>query len=382
MNNIKKILIIENRPDYGLGGVEWYNFNLIQIIKKQFPNSKIDRAYLLENFDKNNHNIDNDFYKSKSTHLISTFEKWNRLLFNIFIGFHILGFRKLIYKLNKINNYDLIIDSTIVYFNKFINNKKYIWIQHVTPSFYTHDYVKNYLYRHILLFSKEIFGVKNPVVNNKNIVCFDNNNKNEIINFNINDNLIINEINLFSKLGNYDDIFNNLHKRKKIIFFGRIENSQKNINLLIKLNKKLGDVIDFYGSGDKKIIKKLGNNYKGTISKDDIEKTIQKYKATILLSKYEGFPFSFVESLSNGVPIITNLSFASSSYLLNDNKNGIGIRSNNLSELSLNIKKFMSIPFENYKEICINSYSFAKLHFQEDEFKNKWIRIMNDVINS
>ena len=61
---MKKILFIENRPDYGLGGIENYNKKLIKILKHNFPNVIIDKCNLLNTFDDEHKDLNNNEFKS------------------------------------------------------------------------------------------------------------------------------------------------------------------------------------------------------------------------------------------------------------------------------------------------------------------------------
>lgn len=223
--------------------------------------------------------------------------------------------------------------------------------------------------RNAVLFSKHLFLIKNPVMNYKNIVCFDEENAKEISN-DRNDKFNLYRINLFNETYNLQQVQQSIPNRKKIIFFGRLENSQKNIKHLIELNKLLGNKIDFYGTGSKKIIDELGDSYKGMIKKEDLFNTISKYKASILLSKYEGFPFSIVQSLSSGLPVITNNTYRSSKFLVNQNRNGILLESEYLDEQAKAIEKFLSMSEQEYAQICMNCYKFAKFNLTERKFEN------------
>lgn len=376
----KKILIIENRPDYGLGGVEKYNSKLIEIIKSNYENIIVDKCYLLNSFNKVD-SQDKTYFYTKHTNFISKLEKKNKLFYYLFIGFHIFFFRKKVYKLEKINNYDLIIDSTVTYFSKLKNNDNFIWVQHVTPEFYKHKYIKNKFLRLLINFGKSCFFLKNPTLKYKNIVCFDEENANQIKKQR-NDNFNLFKINLFSKIYEWNKIENNLSKRDKIVFFGRIEDSQKNIFKLININKKINFSIDFYGFGAKKIINELGTSYKGII-KNNLFETISKYKYAILLSKYEGFPFSFVQALSSGIPIISNNTFASARFLINNNKNGYLLENDlNNDDIANRIKNILNDKnLESYYKQCRNSWEFAKNNLSETQFEDKWIELLNKYIN-
>ncbi|MBO6072383.1 glycosyltransferase [bacterium] len=134
-------------------------------------------------------------------------------------------------------------------------------------------------------------------------------------------------INLFTKIPTALDINRQqLSKRKRIIYFGRIDSTTKNVPLIKQIDNQI-NLIDFYGNGNKKIIKELGKNYKGYLNpKINPSDLIKKYKFMVLMSNYEGFSFSLVESLACGVPIIVKNCFLAASYLVNNNENGFLIK--------------------------------------------------------
>lgn len=374
----KRILLIENRPDYGIGGVEKYNAKLSEIIAKNFPEAKLDKVCLLDVF--NAKKPENEtIYTTKFTKFLTKLEKKHKLLFYFLIGFHLWAFRRKIYKLNKQNNYDVIIDSTITYFSKFANLEKFLWIQHVTSKFYTHEYIKNNFVRKVFIFFKNLFSMKNPVLHYQNIICFDEENAKEIQQKR-KDKFKLYDIHLFNKIYDYEKIKNSIDKRSKIIFFGRIENSQKNIKHLIELNKLLDYKIDFYGTGSESLIAKLGNSYKGIIQQKDLFDTITKYKASILLSRYEGFPFSVVQSLSAGLPVITNNTYCSAKFLVNKQKNGLLIETDDLLSQKELIQQFLELDEKKYTELCSNSYQFAKEYLTEENFETKWINLLSKYL--
>ncbi|MBQ3621213.1 glycosyltransferase [bacterium] len=160
--------------------------------------------------------------------------------------------------------------------------------------------------------------------------------------------------------------------RKKIIYFGRIDEEQKNLSLLLEINKKI-NLIDFYGEGNLEIIKQLGDSYKGYINPliSPLE-LINKYKFMILMSKHEGFSFSLVQALACGVPIIVRDTFINASYLTNNNQNGFLLNNNlTIEEYATQIKDIYSINENEYLQLCKNAYNFACRNLSESEFINK-----------
>ncbi|MBQ5543891.1 MAG: glycosyltransferase [Mycoplasmataceae bacterium] len=374
----KKILIIENRPDYGLGGVENYNTILLNILKTNFSNVIVHKACLLDIFNNmQNKKIPDEIFHIKGTEALTKNE--NKIAFKLKIGFHIKKFRKLIYKLENQFHYDLIIDSTITYYEKFKNKNNFIWIQHVTPEFYEMKHLKGFN-KYLNLASMKLFRMKNPIQNYNNIVLYDKYNLQYLKTIR-NDNFNYNLINLSNKEEILDLNWVCIKERKRIIYFGRIENGQKNIDELIAINERL-HLIDFYGKGDKKLIAKLGQSYKGNLEHQDINKIVQKYKFCILLSKYEGYSYSLVESLSNGLPLILSNTYQSAKFLIDKEKNGLLIQKEwNIDKICEEILKLYNSSEEQYLKLVNNSYEFAKNNLNHDLFIDKWSNIFKKYLN-
>ena len=378
---IKRILLIENRADYGMGGVENYNRNLYKILTSNFKNIQIDRAAFLPC-----ENIDEEKLVDKYYHvykLNSNFRTKNGS-YNFFkLAFLFLKFRSLVYKLNRQNKYDLIIDSTITTFRKFHDFPFYFWIQHSAPVFYSMQHIKNKFVRTFIIFFARCFGIKNNLYYAKNLVLFDKYNYQEIKDtrstpFNA---YVIN-------LSNYvpphfeKELTNNANFKKGILYFGRIDNDPKNIDWLHEINQSL-HLIDFYGKGDANLIAKLGPSYKGFISNsNDFQDLFIKYKFMILMSNYEGFPFSLTQSLCYGLPIIVLDTFPSAKYLVNDNQNGFLLKPHQtLDEYTQKIKQFYSVNNEEYLKLSLNAYHFAQANLSDEKFEQKWLKIFHEYLD-
>ena len=114
---MKRILIIENRADYGMGGVENYNRNLYKILTTNFKDIQVDRAAFLPCENINDEDLIKNYYHVYKSN--SNFRTKSGNYNFIKVAFLFLKFRNLIYKLNAQNQYNLIIDSTITTFKKF-----------------------------------------------------------------------------------------------------------------------------------------------------------------------------------------------------------------------------------------------------------------------
>ena len=177
----------------------------------------------------------------------------------------------------------------------------------------------------------------------------------------------------------------NENKRSRIIFLGRLS-EQKNIDALIEINQQL-KLIDFYGKANDDYsnsrMQQLITDgfYKGSIDGEEaLISVLSKYKFMILYSKYEGFPFSLVESLSQGLPIIVKDSFLSASYLCNK-KTGLLLPLNtSINEDIETIKKFISMSDEQYHQYQINCVNFYNENLNIDIFAKKWMKIFDQYL--
>lgn len=366
---MKRVLLIENRPDYGNGGVEHYNREIIKILKNNFDNIDIEVCCLLDARKVDNKN-DNNYVMTNDTKLITKNE--NNIIFKLFLGIHFINFRKLVYKLDSKNKYDLIIDSTITYFKKFKDDDRYLWVQHVNPEFYSFGFIKNPLMKFLFKVYSKLFGMKNPILNNKNMVLYDEFNLKEIVKER-NDKFNYFLVSLGTKIPDKQELV--LSNRNKIIYFGRIDDKQKNIKYILKLNKLLNGQIDFYGPGNNRLIKKLNSSYKGIISHDNLLKIVSKYKFSILCSKYEGFSYSLVQSLSFSVPIIVKDNYPSAIYLLDTDKNGLLLPKNSSVIEDAHAIESVLNDEKVYDNLCNNSYNYAKQNLDANLFEERWINI-------
>ena len=242
-------------------------------------------------------------------------------------------------------------------------------MQHVTPEYYDFECMKNKFLRSITFLASRLFGIRNPIKQNHNIIVYDKKNLEvaKILNPDIN----ATDINLSYNVPNLDLKKEDIKNRKGIIYLGRINQEQKNISFLNKINQKL-QIIDFYGAGNQKYTDKLGSFYKGEVENNDVGTVISKYKYCILLSNYEGFSFSLVEALSYGVPIIVLNTFCSASYLVDNNSNGLLINKNDsLLKIEQKIIDLLNISEDKYFEFCKNAYRFAKQNLTDDIFNKK-----------
>ena len=229
-----------------------------------------------------------------------------------------------------------------------------------------------------------MFNQRNPLINSKNIVTFFQSFiPKQYINLESNYCYIpiakysIKEID--SIWQKYNDSFFDKQKGN-LLFLGRIENHQKNVKFLIDNFSNT----DYYGIiEDSELLPKIKNYYKGILSNNqELQNAFLKHSYTILASKYEGFPNVFVESLSNCTPIISS-SLIKANEFFNIEKNKIGF----ILDMS-QIRKYKQmqnliylLPYCDYKNMCINSYKFARENLTIESFNKTWKKFIGEILN-
>ncbi|MFZ4435101.1 MAG: glycosyltransferase [Flavobacterium psychrophilum] len=131
-----------------------------------------------------------------------------------------------------------------------------------------------------------------------------------------------------------------------ILFFGRLNNAVKNINLLLETFKlsgihQQGVLLKIMGDGPDKI---AISSYINQLQLDEYVElmpfeqapfaVIQHAKFTVLTSHYEGFPMSIVESLALGVPVVSVDCLSGPSELIQSGENGILVPNHNVQALA------------------------------------------------
>lgn len=360
---MKRVLLIEIHPSNEVGGAETYNRKLLNILHTYYKNVEVDEVTLFPPI------FDGDKVKK-------TFNKME------FISL-IFQLRKKVDKLINHYKYDLIIDSTTATFKKIVTNENYIWIQHLTPQCFSNEVISSKIKRFIYHIIKHMLGIYDNFYHAKNIVFYDKFNY-EYVKEKRSDNFTAYLIALSSNVPTdyMSSIKHQLNNREKIIYFGRINNEQKNIAQLIEINSQI-HLIDFYGVGDPTLISKMGEHYKGYIDPTtNPMSVITKYKYMILLSNWEGFSYSLVQSLSYGLPIIVRNSFLSAPFLVNNNKNGFLLDSNLTTDQYANeVKKIYNISLEKYLTLCENAYEFASSNLDNKIFIKKWLNIFKKYLD-
>lgn len=185
--------------------------------------------------------------------------------------------------------------------------------------------------------------------------------------------------------------FNNLSITKKeslksfddrkydLAYLGRYSQWQKNMRLLNEIvDKSRAKKVVFAGfefilSPGEKFVKskKINNIGRFDGSKDEF---FENVKYSILTSKYEGFPFSAIESMANGVPVICLDNFPSAKFIIGEN-NERGFLAKGPSEMIKAINKLI-LNEEIWHNKSINCLKWTKEIEEENEFYSRWNEII------
>ena len=384
---MKKVLIISGNNHMCTSGVDMYSKRLISILKKQ--NCHVDEYSFEINMQKE------DFEKKPDIEIISP-NKSKNFYNKIKIKWWIKNIYNVIYRSRKqlnnlIDDYDLVIDSTLmlVRSKKVMNNEKYLYIQHQNADFFE---MRRYgFFRLFALFVLKITGFKNNFKEARNIVFFDEPNKeyfqrhfknNEgkkyftIMNSCIDRKTI--EENKIIK----DQIYKDNKFSHNVIYIGRITVEQKRMNDVKHVLKKTKNKLDVWGFGTyTKYFKKSHNvRYHGRLEHSKVINTLMHSKISSLWSDYEGFSTSMVESICSMTPILVRNSHLSAVFLTNENKNGILLDNKfNLKEYRRVFDEINELSIETLKEMSENCYKFAIENLLYETFEKKWIDVYKEM---
>ncbi|WP_374360766.1 glycosyltransferase [Cloacibacterium sp.] len=174
-----------------------------------------------------------------------------------------------------------------------------------------------------------------------------------------------------------------LSKENIVLFVGRLDLSQKRVDLLLKIWKKLhvqAPDWKFWVLGDgaeKKNMEKycLQNKLDRVqfFGKVDPTEYYKKAKIFHMTSAFEGFGNVLIEAQSYGcVPMLFD-SYAAASDIVHHNQNGILIKAFDCNEYAAETKKLMDNP-EKTSELALNAYENV-LRFSYEETYKKWEKV-------
>lgn len=175
---------------------------------------------------------------------------------------------------------------------------------------------------------------------------------------------------------------------KYLLFFGRLEDAIKNLSLLIDAYdiseaKAKGFHLILLGDGsDKdKIAEKIQQKQLGSFVKiipfqNDVLPFVQHAKATILTSRYEGFPMSLIESLAAGTPVISVDCESGPSEIVRHGFNGLLVENHNVNALSKALD--LLITDEKLYQNCKNNAKQSVEHLSLNLIAQSWQQLLKE----
>ena len=178
-----------------------------------------------------------------------------------------------------------------------------------------------------------------------------------------------------------------LPKENIVLFVGRLDLSQKRVDLLLEIWKKLhvqAPDWKFWVLGDgaeKKNMEKYCRQNKldrvQFFGKVDPTEYYKKAKIFHMTSAFEGFGNVLIEAQSYGcVPMLFD-SYAAASDIVHHNQNGILIKAFDCNEYAAETKNLMDNPVKT-SELALNAYENV-LRFSYEETYKKWEKVFETL---
>ncbi|WP_282040637.1 glycosyltransferase [Winogradskyella flava] len=279
----------------------------------------------------------------------------------------------------KAHNFDYVIDSRtrIGFFREFIISK-FIYNPRKTiycvRSYNTDSYINP-----SRVFGNTLYGSAHRIIAVSNGISVKLKKKYGFKNLTIiNNPIVINNISVMSEV----DV-----KNKFILFFGRLDDSIKNISLLLQAYAES----EIFQKEIKLIILGKGKDKNALLNKSEIlglknSVSFLEYKSnpygwvkealfTVLTSKYEGFPRTLIESLALGTPVISvDCKSGPNEIIINEN-NGLLVENHNIKALAQAMDRLVED-----KELYLRCKANAKssvAHLSMKTIGLQWKTILN-----
>ncbi|OAV75532.1 GDP-mannose-dependent alpha-mannosyltransferase [Bacteroidales bacterium Barb7] len=185
-------------------------------------------------------------------------------------------------------------------------------------------------------------------------------------------------------LYNFTSVKNNDAVRKSdyILYFGRLS-EEKGISTLTDAIEGTRINLKIVGTGplsDRLKKDNPGVEFTGFKSGDELKKYIQEALFVVVPSEwYENNPMTVIESMTLGTPVIGSR-IGGIPELVHDGETGFLFEAKSSAKLKEVLKKALSIPHEDYEQMCLAASHFAKENFSADTHYQKLLQLYNTTI--
>ena len=162
------------------------------------------------------------------------------------------------------------------------------------------------------------------------------------------------------------------HKEMDILFVGRINTTQKRVDLLLKIWELIREELDSIKELSVKL--KLRNVF--FYGYTDAKPYYESASIICLTSSYEGFGLTLVEAMQHGVVPIAFNSYLSVTDIIDDKINGYLIRPFDINEYANTLAKLMND--EKRLNIVATEAKLKASKFDLSIIGERWVKVLND----
>ena len=174
------------------------------------------------------------------------------------------------------------------------------------------------------------------------------------------------------------DIKLNNNKRSGFVWLARLDQHEKNVKFAVQLANQNDDV-KIYGAGpaqpivDKRLKDK--SKFMGKANRTEIDGIMNKARAFLLTSSFEGFGFTVSEALSNGTPAIMFDNFDMAKFF-NKSDAVILVEPGNYKAYQEAVDRIRDMDDKEYRILQKNAIKFSKEWISKESFWKEWDKVI------